>query len=88
MKIQERILLVEDKIVISNDREIGTVFSWFFNTITNSLNIPQWNSVFLHLLIQLILLLESLFVTLVLLLLKRTSYNVPVQHALIKKVDQ
>ena len=42
--IGERILLVEGDNVISKDIDIATVFNTYFNSITDTLEIPQWNA--------------------------------------------
>ena len=39
-----RVLLVEDSEIISDEMHIATVFNQYFNTITNSLNLHFWNN--------------------------------------------
>ena len=44
--VSDRILLVENEKVISKDSDIATTFNNYFNKITESLEIPTWNSPF------------------------------------------
>ena len=44
--VEERILLVENETIVSDDRELSTIFNKYFNTITNGLNIFKWNDKF------------------------------------------
>ena len=42
----EKIILVENEHIISNDRDIATIFNTYFNKITETLEIPQWESIY------------------------------------------
>ena len=44
--VEERILLVENETIVSDDGELSTIFNKYFNTITNGLNISKWNEEF------------------------------------------
>ena len=44
--VEERILLVEGNKIVSDDKELSSVFNTYFNTITNTLSIPKWNAEF------------------------------------------
>ena len=39
--VEERILLVEGNKIVSDDKELSSVFNTHFNTITNTLSIPK-----------------------------------------------
>ena len=41
-KASEKIILIENNVVISDDREIANLFNNFFSNITDSLKIPIW----------------------------------------------
>ena len=43
---EERVLLIDDKKLVANDRDIATVFNTFFTNITSTLNIYHWNNSF------------------------------------------
>ena len=42
----ERILLVENERIVSDDRDVATTFNEYFNRITETLDIPAWGSTF------------------------------------------
>ena len=44
---EERIILVEDNKIVSDDKELATIFNHYYNTITKDLDVPQWNKNYL-----------------------------------------
>ena len=45
--MKERILLVDNERIISDDNDIANTFNIYFNRITETLDIPSWNSSFI-----------------------------------------
>ena len=42
--MDNRVLLVENYDIISNQLDIANIFNNYFNTITDTLEIQEWNS--------------------------------------------
>ena len=44
--MKEKILLVENERIIDNDSDIADIFNRYFNKMTETLDIPEWNASF------------------------------------------